>query len=58
LHDAVAKLWPVDDLRPAKVYGNASALASPSGPSPTVEHDNEGHFMAPGFLLSAHKPEQ
>ena len=58
LHDAVAKLWLVDDLRPAKVYGNASALASPSGPSPTVEHDNEGHFMAPGFLLSAHMPEQ
>jgi SAM-dependent methyltransferase len=58
LHDAVAKLWPVDDLRPAKVYGNASALGPPRGESPTVEHDNEGHFMAPGFLLSAHKPAQ
>jgi SAM-dependent methyltransferase len=55
LYDAVSTLWRVDDLRPAKVYGNADALAS-GGPLPNVERDNEGHFMAPGFLLSAHKP--
>jgi SAM-dependent methyltransferase len=55
LRDAVSTLWRVDDLRPAKVYGNDSALAA--GLLPNVEHDNEGHFMAPGFLLSAHKPE-
>lgn len=58
LHDAVAELWRVDDLRPAKVYGNASALPPPGGPSPNVQYDDEGHFMAPGFLLSAHKPER
>jgi SAM-dependent methyltransferase len=58
LHDAVSTLWRVDDLRPAKIYGNENALASPRGPLPNVEHDNEGHFMAPGFLLSAYKPEQ
>ena len=58
LHDAVAKLFRVDDLRPAKVYGNASALESSGAALPNVEHDGEGHFMAPGFLLSAHKPEQ
>src|ERR1700756_4299011 len=57
LHDAVSTLWRVDDVRPAKVYGNADALASSGGALPNVEHDNEGHFMAPGFLLSAHKPE-
>jgi SAM-dependent methyltransferase len=55
LHDAVAKLWRVDDLRPAEVYGNASTPSS-GGPLPNVEHDNEGHFLAPGFLVSAHKP--
>jgi SAM-dependent methyltransferase len=56
LHDAVAKLWHVDDVRPAKLYGNADALAASGDPLPNVEHDGEGHFMAPGFLLSAHKP--
>jgi SAM-dependent methyltransferase len=58
LHDAVAKLWQVDDLRTAKLYGNASPLAAAGGLLPNLEHDNEGHFLAPGFLLSAHKPEQ
>lgn len=58
LRDAVEKLWRVDDLRPAKVYGNASALPPSGDTSPNVEYDNEGHFMAPGFLLSAHKPGQ
>jgi SAM-dependent methyltransferase len=56
LHDAVATLWRVDDIRPAKLYGNAGALPPPGGPSANVEYDGKGHFMAPGFLLSAHKP--
>jgi len=56
LHDAVSTLWEVDDLRPAKLYGNADALASDSLPG--VERDVEGHFMAPGFLLSGHKAER
>jgi SAM-dependent methyltransferase len=58
LRDAVSTLWKVDELRPAKVYGNDDALApSPGSPDPwpNVEHDGGGHFMAPGFLLSAHK---
>jgi SAM-dependent methyltransferase len=54
LYDAVSTLWRVDDLRPAKVYGNADALDTQL---PNVERDDEGHFMAPGFLLSAHKPD-
>jgi SAM-dependent methyltransferase len=58
LHDAVATLWRVDDVRPAKLYGNDSAFGSPGDPLPNIEHDNEGHFMAPGFLLSAHKPDR
>jgi SAM-dependent methyltransferase len=52
LRDTVARVWRVDDVRPAKLYGNAGALAPPG-----VELDGEGHFMAPGFLLRAHKPE-
>ncbi len=56
LHDAVAQLWRVDDVRPAKLYGNAGALAAAPDLPPHVEHDGEGHFMAPGFLLTAHKP--
>jgi SAM-dependent methyltransferase len=58
LRDAVAELWRVDDVRPAKLYGNASALATSDGPSSNLEHDDEGHFVAPGFLLSAHRPEE
>jgi SAM-dependent methyltransferase len=49
LHDAVAELWRVDELRPAQLYGNGSAL-------PSVEHDDDGFFRAPGFLVSARKP--
>jgi SAM-dependent methyltransferase len=54
LREAVSTLWQVDELRPAKVYGNESALTASDNPK--VERDNQGHFMAPGFLLSAHKP--
>ena len=57
LRNAVSTLWEVDDIRPAKVYGNASALDVARGPFVNVEHDDEGHFMVPGFLLSAHKAE-
>jgi SAM-dependent methyltransferase len=52
LRDAVSTLWLVDEVRPAKVYGNAAAL---DAALPNAEDDNEGHFMVPGFLLSAHK---
>lgn len=54
LRDAVSTLWRVDELRPAKVYGNADAAGG--APLANAQHDNEGHFMVPGFLLSAHKP--
>jgi SAM-dependent methyltransferase len=57
LRDAVSTLWHVDDLRPAKVYGNEDALASSPGSFAEVGHDGDGHFTVPGFLLSAHKPE-
>lgn len=55
LRDAVSTLWRIDELRSAKVYGNADAVSG--GPMANAEHDNEGHFVVPGFLLSAHKPD-
>ncbi|SPM29978.1 class I SAM-dependent methyltransferase [Mycobacterium terramassiliense] len=58
LREAVGQWWRVEDIRPATLYGNASALASAPGLSPRVGRDDEGHFLAPGFLLSAHKPER
>ncbi|HTY32802.1 class I SAM-dependent methyltransferase [Mycobacterium sp.] len=58
LRDAVAEQWEVEDVRPAKLYGNAGALGAVGGSVPDVQHDDEGHFLAPGFLLSAHKPGQ
>jgi SAM-dependent methyltransferase len=57
LRDAVSTLWEVDDIRPAKLYGNDSALNFAPAPFANVERDNEGHFVIPGFLLSAHNPE-
>jgi SAM-dependent methyltransferase len=58
LRDAISTLWRVDDLRPARIYGNASALASTPAAFANIEHDDEGHFMVPGWLLSAHRPEE
>jgi SAM-dependent methyltransferase len=57
LRNAVSTLWHIDDLRPAKIYGNESALASSPAAFADVDHDDEGHFMVPGFLLGAHKPD-
>lgn len=55
LREAVSTLWRVDDLRPARVYGNDPGASD--GPLANLERDGEGHFLAPGFLLSAHKPD-
>ncbi len=41
LRDAVGRRWRVDDVRPARLHG----------------HTEDGPFTAPGFLLSARKPE-
>ncbi|MFI5541790.1 class I SAM-dependent methyltransferase [Nocardia sp. NPDC051900] len=58
LHDAVATLWRVDDIRSANLYGNAAALEVLGPAFAEAERDGEGHFLTPGFLLSAHKPER
>ena len=54
LRDAVSTLWRVNEVRPAKVYGNAAAL---DAELPNAEDDGEGHFIVPGFLLTARKPD-
>ena len=47
----------VDDIRPAKLYGNDSPpLGLSQGHFANLDRDNEGHFVVPGLLLSAHKP--
>lgn len=57
LREAVSVLWHIDDLRAARVYGNDDSARAPDSPLAHLEHDGEGHFMAPGFLVSAHKPD-
>ncbi|WP_431236238.1 class I SAM-dependent methyltransferase (plasmid) [Mycolicibacterium psychrotolerans] len=58
LRDAVATLWHVDEIRPANLYGNEGALEFMGPAFADAERDGEGHFLTPGFLLSAHKPDQ
>lgn len=55
LRDTVATCWTVDEVRPAKLYGNDNP--GPDGPAsmPGVERDGAGHITMSGFLLSAHK---
>ncbi|MGV0813567.1 class I SAM-dependent methyltransferase [Mycolicibacterium boenickei] len=55
LRETVATCWTVDDVRPAKLYGNDDPAAGGPAALPGVEHDGAGHFMMDGFLLSAHK---
>ncbi|MEZ0352872.1 class I SAM-dependent methyltransferase [Mycobacterium sp. pR1184] len=52
LRDVVSTVWEVDGVRPAKLYGNEAAL---DADLPNIEHDEDGHFIASGFLLSAYK---
>jgi SAM-dependent methyltransferase len=54
LRGAVSTLWVVDDIHPAKVYGNANAMTDAAA-LPHIELHGDGYFAAPGFLLSAHK---
>jgi SAM-dependent methyltransferase len=55
LREAVSAHWVVDDVRPAVLYGNATAL--PEGvDAPDLSRFVDGDRMRmPGFLLSAHK---
>lgn len=58
LRDSVSTLWDVIDIRPAKLYGKDTALDFTGGPLRNAERDVDDHFVMPGFLLSARKPER
>jgi SAM-dependent methyltransferase len=50
---AVSAYWVVDEIRPAYLYGNATA----SGGTPNLDRVVDGDSMKMrGFLLGAHKP--
>lgn len=55
LRDTVATCWTVDEVRPAKLYGNDSPGAGGPASMPGIERDGAGHITMSGFLLSAHK---
>lgn len=54
LRDTVATRWTVDEVRPAKLYGNDGPAGGPAS-APGVERDGAGHITMSGFLLTAHK---
>jgi SAM-dependent methyltransferase len=58
LRTAVSTLWEVDDIRPAKLYGNDSSLGRARAPSANLEATTKATGVMPGFLLSASKPER
>src|ERR1700744_1055328 len=58
LRKEVSTLWEVDDIRTAKIYGNDSPVGFSRTEFASLERDGDGHFMVPGLLLCAHKPER
>ena len=56
LRDAVSAYWVVDDVRPALLYGNATAMPKGAEASNMARFVDGDHMKMPGFLLSAHKP--
>ena len=39
------------------VVGLDASATAVDAELPNAEHDNDGHFMVPGFLLTARKPD-
>lgn len=55
LRDTAARLWTVDEVRPALLYANDTHAADGPSPRADVERAGDGRLLMPGFLLSAHK---
>jgi hypothetical protein len=53
--DEVSAHWVVDDVRPALLYGNATAIPEAADASDMARFVDGQHMKMPGFLLSAHK---
>ncbi|OBF15530.1 SAM-dependent methyltransferase [Mycobacterium kubicae] len=62
LRDAVSKYWQIDEIRPAFIHANASAIPNevPETPIAFPPHDldEKGRIKFPAYLLQAHKPAQ
>ncbi|OBJ56771.1 class I SAM-dependent methyltransferase [Mycobacterium sp. 1423905.2] len=62
LRAAVSKYWEIDDIRPAFIHANASAIPNevPETPIAFPPHDldEKGRIKFPAYLLQAHKPAQ
>ena len=61
LRTAVSKYWAIDEIQPAFIHVNATAVP-PQLPGPPVEfpqydRDEKGRTKMPAFLLTAHKAE-
>jgi SAM-dependent methyltransferase len=52
---AVNAHWVVDDVRPALLYGNATAVPEGTDAPDMARFVDGDHMKMPGFLLSAHK---
>jgi SAM-dependent methyltransferase len=55
LREAVSKYWEIDEIRPASIHANVSAV--PGMPVLDLPHgkDEKGRIKFPAFLLTAHK---
>lgn len=53
--EAVSAYWVVDDVRPAVLYGNATAMPEGTEASNMARFVDGDRMRMPGFLLSAHK---
>lgn len=53
--EAVGAYWVVDDVRPAVLYGNTTAVPEGTDAPNMARFVDGDHLRMPGFLLSAHK---
>ena len=53
--EAVSAYWVVDDVRPAFLYGNATAIPEGTDAPDMTRFIDGDRMKMPGFLLSAHK---
>jgi SAM-dependent methyltransferase len=56
LREAVSAYWVVDDVQPALLHGNATAMPEGAETSNMARFVDGDRMRMPGFLLSAHKP--
>lgn len=55
LRETVDRTWTVDEVHPAKLYGNDFDDSDSPTTLRSTERDGAGHLVMSGFLLRAHK---